>query len=72
MITKKIGWIGCGNMGGAILHGALKSGVLAKENAMVYDVSPAAMEKAEGWGVLRQDPVSQRRIAGQWHQFLFY
>ena len=51
MITKKIGWIGCGNMGGAILHGALKSGVLAKENAMVYDVSPAAMEKAEGWGV---------------------
>ena len=38
-------------MGGAILHGALKSGVLAKENAMVYDVSPAAMEKAEGWGV---------------------
>ena len=50
MITKKIGWIGCGNMGGAILHGALKSGVLAKENAMVYDVSPAAMEKGRRMG----------------------
>ena len=51
MITKKIGWIGCGNMGGAILRGALESGVLARENAMVYDVSAAAMEKAEEWGV---------------------
>lgn len=51
MITKKIGWIGCGNMGGAILHGALESGVLPKENAAVYDVSAAAMEKAKEWGV---------------------
>jgi len=50
-ITKKIGFIGCGNMGGAILYGALESGVLAKENAYVYDISPAMMEKAEGWGV---------------------
>ncbi|MEI3210514.1 MAG: NAD(P)-binding domain-containing protein [Lachnospiraceae bacterium] len=30
MVTKKIGVIGCGNMGGAILYGALESGVLAK------------------------------------------
>ena len=30
MITKKIGIIGCGNMGGAILYGALESGVLPK------------------------------------------
>ena len=43
MITKKIGIIGCGNMGGAILYGALKSGVLPKENAYVYDINPAMM-----------------------------
>ena len=51
MINKKIGFIGCGNMGGAILYGALKSGVLPKENAYVYDINPAMMEKAAGWGV---------------------
>ena len=46
-ITKKIGFIGCGNMGGAILYGALESGVLSKENAYVYDISSAMMEKAK-------------------------
>lgn len=51
MITKKIGIIGCGNMGGAILYGALESGALPKENAYVYDINPAMMEKAEKWGV---------------------
>lgn len=51
MVTKKIGVIGCGNMGGAILYGALKSGVLPKENAYVYDINPAMMEKAKEWGV---------------------
>ena len=51
MITKKIGIIGCGNMGGAILYGALKSGILPKENAYVYDINPEMMEKARGWGV---------------------
>ena len=43
MVTKKIGVIGCGNMGGAILYGALESGVLAKENVYVYDINPAMM-----------------------------
>lgn len=51
MINKKIGFIGCGNMGGAILFGALESGVLPKENAYVYDISDEMMKKAEGWGV---------------------
>lgn len=51
MITKKIGIIGCGNMGGAILSGALESGVLAKENAYVYDINPDMMKKAKSWGV---------------------
>ena len=51
MITKKIGIIGCGNMGGAILYGALESGVLPKESVYVYDNNPVMMEKAKGWGV---------------------
>lgn len=51
MITKKIGIIGCGNMGGAILYGALESGVIARDQAYVYDINPAMMEKAKGWGV---------------------
>ena len=51
MITQKIGIIGCGNMGGAILKGALASGVFAPEQAYVYDISPAAMEVAKELGV---------------------
>ena len=50
-IHKKIGIIGCGNMGGAILYGALESGVLPRENAYVYDINPAMMDKARDWGV---------------------
>lgn len=51
MVTQKIGIIGCGNMGGAILKGALESGVLAPEQAYVYDISPKAMETAKNLGV---------------------
>lgn len=51
MIKKKLGFIGCGNMGGAILYGALKSGCLKKEDVYVHDIAEAAMEKAKGWGV---------------------
>ena len=51
MSTRKIGIIGCGNMGGAILYGALESGVLAKEDIYVYDINPAMMAKAKEWGV---------------------
>ena len=51
MITQKIGIIGCGNMGGAILYGALESGVIAAKQVSVYDISPAMLEKAAGWGV---------------------
>ena len=43
MITKKIGIIGCGNMGGAILYGALEIGVLDKENVYVYDIKPVCV-----------------------------
>jgi pyrroline-5-carboxylate reductase len=51
MITKKLGIIGCGNMGGAILYGALESGIIAKENVFVYDINPSMRDKASDWGV---------------------
>lgn len=47
----KYGFIGCGNMGGAILYGALESGILSKDDVYVYDINPAMMGKASGWGV---------------------
>lgn len=55
---KKIGIIGCGNMGGAILYGALESGVLDKEN--VYDINPAMMEKGIHPGELKDMVTSWR------------
>lgn len=51
MITQKIGVIGYGNMGSAILCGAIESGVIAPSQAYVYDVSSAAMENAKKTGV---------------------
>ena len=51
MMNEKIGVIGVGNMGGAILSGALESGTIAKENVYVYDINPAMMDKAASWGV---------------------
>ena len=50
-MNQKIGFLGCGNMGGAILYGALAKGVLAPENAFVYDISAEMMEKAAAKGI---------------------
>lgn len=35
---KKIGFIGLGNMAGAILKGALKSGFLNEDDVVAYDI----------------------------------
>lgn len=51
MITKKIGFIGCGNMGGAIFSGALESGVIGPEHIYVYDILPAVLHKVNTKGV---------------------
>lgn len=42
----KIGFIGAGNMGGAILKGALAKQFLAKEEVMIYDIST---EQRRAW-----------------------
>lgn len=51
MIEKKIGFIGCNNMNGAILVGALESKTVSKENIYVYDISPKVIQKMESLGV---------------------
>lgn len=38
----KIGFIGSGNMGGAIARGIVKSGVVPGKDVYLYDVLPAA------------------------------
>lgn len=40
----KVGFIGAGNMGGAIMRGAFQGGFLAPYETMVYDVSPQQLE----------------------------
>nr|WP_330405883.1 pyrroline-5-carboxylate reductase [Faecalicatena contorta] len=44
---KKIGVIGYGNMGSAILRGAVETDAFEKEDFCVYDISGEAMERAE-------------------------
>ncbi len=51
MAEKKFGFIGCGNMGGAILTGAMEKGVLQGANTIIYDALPAVMEKFADHGV---------------------
>lgn len=38
-LTMKIGFIGAGNMGGAILRGAIKAGFITAEEVMVFDTN---------------------------------
>lgn len=47
----KFGVIGFGNMGGAIVKGAVASGVLAKEDVLVYDIKASARKAAEEFGL---------------------
>jgi pyrroline-5-carboxylate reductase len=47
MIEKRLGFIGCGNMGGAILDGIISSGTINSKNINVYDISSNAIEHAK-------------------------
>lgn len=52
MINKKIGFIGCGNMGSAIIGGLLSAGLFARENIMAADASQASAERiASAYGI---------------------
>ena len=57
MRMMRFGFVGCGNMGGAILSGAISTGVLDKEHVAVFDVSPTVSRhwKDSGISVLGDD-----------------
>ena len=51
MNEKKLGFIGCGNMAGAILDGIIKSGVFQPIDIAVFDISDEAKAHAKNKGV---------------------
>ena len=51
-MSKKIGFIGSGNMGGAMIGGIIKASLTAKENIYVSDINEASLNKMkESYGV---------------------
>ena len=48
---KKIGFIGMGNMAGAILLGALANGYLKDDEVVVYDINPSQLSKLDEYDI---------------------
>ncbi len=51
MSIKKLGFIGCGNMGGAILDGIIAGGVIEPSDIAVYDIRDEIMVNVKNKGV---------------------
>jgi pyrroline-5-carboxylate reductase len=51
LADAKLGFIGVGNMGGAIIRGLLAGGRVARENLVYYDPDPARQAQMEELGV---------------------
>ena len=50
MWSDKLGIIGCGNMGSAIIRGLIDSGIYSAQSIYVYDVDSDKCEVARGDG----------------------
>ena len=59
-----LGIIGAGNMGMAILRGALDAGVLSPQTTVVSDVEPARREEAAGQAQETQEQTASRCSTG--------
>lgn len=57
MSEKKLGFIGCGNMAGAILDGILASGILKASDIVVFDISEKVKEEVIKKGVEVRDSI---------------
>ena len=57
MSEKKLGFIGCGNMAGAILDGILASGILKPSDIVVFDISEKVKEEVIKKGVEVRDSI---------------
>lgn len=61
---KKLGFIGCGNMGKAMLGGVVKSGLLAPEEVMAADLYAAGLEAvAAEFGI--ETTTDNRKVAAE-------
>ena len=51
--NMRFGFIGCGNMGGAILKGGEGLGLLSPENVCIYDISKEVTDRlrADGYKI---------------------
>ena len=61
-LAGKVGFIGCGNMGGAIVRGMLEAGIILPKHAVVCDVDAQRCEEAERLGITIAD--SAPELAG--------
>lgn len=63
----KLGLIGVGNMGGAILQGALRSGFLKKEEVLIYDLNEKLLKTwQEEHGVAHAQSNTELALACEW------
>ena len=51
MLKTKIGFIGAGNMAGAIISGAISSGYIIPKHIYIYDINETSISKLSGIGV---------------------
>ena len=51
LAETKLGFIGVGSMGGAIIRGLLAGGRVVRKNLIYYDPDPARQAQMEGLGV---------------------
>lgn len=61
--TPRTAFVGCGNLGMAILFGALRSGALHAAETLVVEVDPRRREEAEQLGAATSDDAADARSA---------
>ena len=59
MAAKKVGFIGCGNMAGAILDGIIQSKTVKAEDIIVFDLQPKAMERGKKAGAAAAENIEE-------------
>ena len=56
---QKIGFVGCGNMGSAILEGLLDNSLCSREDIVIYDVSQKIQEKYRNEGIRTAERITE-------------
>jgi len=60
LADKKIGFIGCGNMGAALMKGLVESRLVGPERIIAFDIAPKAFQKAvQNFGLAKAEGVRE-------------